>query len=128
MSADDPSTCQQGRGNRVGLTNDECSVQADLFKRLFGTVGYGYNNLLGDLREEFPQLQDVVYLDHAATTLYSRSQLQAAMNELNHQVFGNPHSQLGLMDSTPQCVEQLRWLTLEMCNASPEEYEVGHGP
>ena len=40
----------------------------------------------------FPQLQEVVYLDHAGATVPSKAQIDALSHSLLTQTFGNPHS------------------------------------
>jgi hypothetical protein len=100
------------------------------FEQQFNSLGYASYSVPGGLQElrssNFPQLQDLTYLDHAAATLYSVQQLAAAHAELSQQLFANPHSQLGSgLDATPAAVDRLRLLTLRMLNAPADEYEVG---
>ncbi len=61
-----------------------------------------------------------MYLDHAGATLYSERQLQHVYSDLAHAVHTNPHSSEGMA----ACVEQARRDTLQLLNASEEEYEV----
>ena len=52
------------------------------------------NGFLGSLQEqEYPQLKDSVYLDHAGATLPSQYILQAFTKDLSSQLYSNPHSQ-----------------------------------
>lgn len=112
--------------------SDKASIaeqEAD-FSANYGHLGYGYSNKFQTLRSEhFPQLSGgVVYLDHAAATLYSAEQLLSANAELSKHLFANPHTQLGAeLDSTATAIEQLRQMTLSMLNASADEYEVSDG-
>jgi hypothetical protein len=103
--------------------------QRAAFEQQFHSLGYACYAVPGGLQDwrssQFPQLQNLTYLDHAAATLYSVQQLAAAHAELSQQLFANPHSQLGSgLDATPAAVEQLRLLTLHMLNAPADEYEV----
>lgn len=47
---------------------------------------------LEQLAKEFPQVEDTVYLDHAAATLYSRSQVEGVARDLATSLPTNPHS------------------------------------
>lgn len=88
--------------------------------------GYGYGGKLDALHkgDQFPQLRGLVYLDHAAATPYTAGQVHASSSELTGRLFANPHSHLGPWDATQEAVQELRTLTLEMCNASGRDYEV----
>ena len=44
------------------------------------------------LATEFPQVEGLTYLDHAASTLYSKSQVEAVSRELTSTLVANPHS------------------------------------
>ncbi|KAK9822750.1 hypothetical protein WJX74_003955 [Apatococcus lobatus] len=76
---------------------------------------------------EFPQLQGQIFLDHAGSTLASATQMAAAMQDMTHHLYTNPHSQHGLAEEgigAAKAVQQARQLTLDMCQASAEDYEV----
>lgn len=96
------------------------------FVQQYSHLGYGYTGRIDELRAtQFPQLQIVTYLDHAAATLYSLQQLADATRELSQHLFANPHSQLGHdVDQTSSAIDDLRSLTLQMLKAPAEEYEV----
>eukprot|EP00775_Hariotina_reticulata_P009146 gene9146-9314_t len=95
------------------------------FVQQYSHLGYGYTGRIDELRAtQFPQLQNVTYLDHAAATLYSLQQLADATQELSQHLFANPHSQLGHdVDHTSSAIDNLRALTLQMLKAPAEEYE-----
>jgi len=105
--------------------------QATRFASAFALHGYGYcqpassSQSVHYSKTEFPQLQDITYLDHAATTLASKQQLQEAQSELLQHLLANPHSQLPAgLDHSAVAIEELRLLTLNMLNAPADEYEV----
>lgn len=75
---------------------------------------YGYDGSLEALRSEFPKLASTVYLDHAATTLYSSRQLQCVFDDLSSNLYGNPHSQLSGLDCSNSKAEELKALTLQV--------------
>ena len=41
------------------------------------------------LKDEFPQLSDVTYLDHAGATLFSKTQIESVTAELRENLFFN---------------------------------------
>jgi selenocysteine lyase/cysteine desulfurase len=87
-------------------------------------LGFGYNGQLDQLRsEQFRHIGSTTYLDHAAATLYSSKQLQLATEELLQQLFVNPHSQQHAYNATAAAIDELRHLTLRMCNARADQYE-----
>lgn len=68
---------------------------------------------------------DCTYVDHAGATLYARSQLGGAFQELSAGVFGNPHSHHGPSapeHSTAGKVARVRRQVLGFFNASEDEY------
>merc|ERR1711892_362623 len=75
------------------------------------------------LKDEFPQLSDVTYLDHAGATLFSKSQLKSVTAELRENLFFNPHT-AGTKNKSTKAVAEVRSLVLRHMNADPEEYSV----
>lgn len=69
-------------------------------------------------------LTGVTYLDHAGTTLYSQSQLQAYHKELSTSLFGNPHSHSESSQLTSTVVEETRDLILSHFNTDSDTYSV----
>ena len=63
-----------------------------------------------------------VYLDYTGGGLYAQSQLQAHLDLLNNNVFGNPHSNNPTSLAMTELVEQARAYVLKYFNASPDEY------
>ena len=70
--------------------------------------------------EEFPQLGDKIYLDHAGATLYTRTQIEAVREELLVQLVGNPHSS----PDNVEVVEEARNLVLQHFNTDNQQYDV----
>ncbi|KAL5344021.1 pyridoxal phosphate-dependent transferase [Aspergillus crustosus] len=59
-----------------------------------------YNKRIEDIRDiEYPTLKDVIYLDHAGSTIYARSLIESYAEDLQNNLYGNPHS-----DNTPSRV------------------------
>jgi hypothetical protein len=86
---------------------------------------YGYGGRLdGILACEFQRLQGQVYLDHAGAGLYSEVELEASYQQLKSQLFTNPHSQALPGNPSTEAMARLRTLTLQLCNASGQEYQV----
>ncbi|ESO86189.1 hypothetical protein LOTGIDRAFT_235545 [Lottia gigantea] len=65
-----------------------------------------------------------VYLDHAATTLYSKRQIQAYQEDLLSHVYGNPHSRCPSSQLTADSIEQIRFRILRFFNTNSKEYSV----
>ncbi len=65
-----------------------------------------------------------VYLDYTGGGLYGESQLDAHMELLRENVFGNPHSLNPSSLAATELVERTRAAVLDHFNASPEEYTV----
>lgn len=79
------------------------------------------------LREQgYQRLDDLghIYLDYTGGGLYAESQLDAHMQMLKNNVFGNPHSSNPTSHAMTQLDEQARAYILEYFNAPPEEYVV----
>ncbi|KAF2750118.1 PLP-dependent transferase [Sporormia fimetaria CBS 119925] len=85
-----------------------------------------YDRLVEWFRErEYPMLQGVTYLDHAGTTVPSRT----LMNTFNHQMQSillcNPHSSSSSQpNAAQQIVEHTRSKVLNMFGANPDHFDV----
>ncbi|KAG7172880.1 Molybdenum cofactor sulfurase-like, partial [Homarus americanus] len=64
------------------------------------------------------------YLDHAAATLYSDSQIKDTLSELQSSLLGNPHSRHFPSDTSTQLIESVRQRILEHFNTTAVEYDV----
>lgn len=73
---------------------------------------------------EFPQLKESVYVDHAGTTLYSKSQIEAHHKELLSNLYGNPHSRSQSSQLTTDAIDQIRYRVLQLFNTTSDEYTV----
>ncbi|GMF25310.1 unnamed protein product [Phytophthora lilii] len=93
-----------------------------------GAYGYGRGQAalrIDEMRaNDFPQMRGSVYLDHAGATMYSKTQLDAAFQELQSGLFTNPHSAAGdaNAESTTARIESVRRQVLAFFSASEEEY------
>lgn len=63
-------------------------------------------------------------MDHAATTLYCRSQLDAYYKELSTTLYGNPHSHNESSELTSSIIEESRDLVLKHFNTDRDSYSV----
>ncbi|KAF8477551.1 pyridoxal phosphate-dependent transferase [Kalaharituber pfeilii] len=88
-------------------------------------VQNGYNAAVDKLRaKEYPQLEDVTYLDHAGTTIYASSLIRQISDDLLSNLYGNPHSQSPSSQLTSKRIRDTRLKVLRLFNASPEEYDI----
>lgn len=88
-------------------------------------TGYGYGGRITNIRDkEFPNLQDIVYLDHTGSTLYAKSQLQRYHENLLKNIYGNPHSSCLSSELTSQMIDDVRQQVLSFFNTSSDEYHV----
>ncbi|MGE5138868.1 MAG: aminotransferase class V-fold PLP-dependent enzyme [Rudaea sp.] len=88
---------------------------------------FASTRLLDELRvTEYGRLDRAghVYLDYTGGGLYAQSQLQAHMDLLRDNVFGNPHSSNPTSLSMTRLVERTRSRILQFFHASADEYEV----
>ncbi|KAL4805193.1 pyridoxal phosphate-dependent transferase [Aspergillus unguis] len=74
--------------------------------------------------EEYPALKEVTYLDHAGSTVYARSMIQAYAADLESNLYGNPHS-----DNTPSRisgarVDAIRIQLLKFFGADPSHFDL----
>ncbi|KAK1934443.1 Molybdenum cofactor sulfurase [Phytophthora citrophthora] len=92
-----------------------------------GAYGYGGHATLqidAMRANEFPHMRNSVYLDHAGATMYSKTQLDAAFQELQNGLFTNPHSATGNAhaESTTAKIDNVCRQVLGFFSASEEEY------
>ena len=109
-----PGWCQLDLHYEDGYLQSEYTINVrfvDFFKIQFMSVF---------LAEEFPQLQDKIYLDHAGATLYSGTQIDQVRQELMGQLMGNPHSSA----DNHEMVEEARSLVLQHFNTDNRQYDV----
>ncbi|KAK9764960.1 hypothetical protein K7432_007088 [Basidiobolus ranarum] len=86
---------------------------------------YGYSGKIDKIREqEYPQLKDQVYLDHAGATTYASSQIQRFTKDLTSNLYGNPHSQNPSSKLSSTRVERVRNRILKYFEVSGNDYTV----
>ncbi|KAL7815433.1 PLP-dependent transferase [Trichoderma aethiopicum] len=86
---------------------------------------YQYNSAVEDFRdEEYPMLQDSVYLDHAGSTLCSKSLMDAFAKEMTSVLYGNPHSGSSPSQRSSSQIDRVRIRLLDFFKADPEEYDL----
>ncbi|GAV05732.1 hypothetical protein RvY_15813 [Ramazzottius varieornatus] len=77
-----------------------------------------------DRDEEFPLLSENVYLDHAGSTLYARSQIDALCSQLQSNLFTNPHSGHLFSQNTAQEIAKVRNRILKFFHTDAAQYSV----
>ncbi|KAL7927395.1 PLP-dependent transferase [Trichoderma austrokoningii] len=84
-----------------------------------------YNSAVEAFRDqEYPMLRDSIYLDHAGTTLCSKSLMDSFAQEMTSVLYGNPHSgSLPSQQSTSK-IDEGRIRLLKFFKADPEQYEL----
>ncbi|KAF4958621.1 hypothetical protein FSARC_10978 [Fusarium sarcochroum] len=95
------------------------------FTRSGNSSIYGYNAAVEEFREtEYPMIQDSIYLDHAGTTLCSKSLMDSFAREMTTVLYGNPHSASPSSQQSTSRVEDARMNLLTFFGADPAEYDV----
>ncbi|EXJ65316.1 selenocysteine lyase [Cladophialophora yegresii CBS 114405] len=85
----------------------------------------GYITNIDDIRAaEYPQLKDTTYLDHAGTTLYTKTLIENYSREMTSNLFGNPHSASGSSQLSSRRIDDARLSVLRFFNADPDEFDV----
>ncbi|KAF3803420.1 Molybdenum cofactor sulfurase [Colletotrichum gloeosporioides] len=85
----------------------------------------GYNPRVEGFRDrEYPMLKDSIYLDHAGTTLYSKSLMDRFSADMMSNLFGNPHSASSPSQHTTSRIEDVRLRLLRFFNADPSEFDL----
>jgi len=64
------------------------------------------------------------YLDHAGTTLYAKSLMDAFSNDMMSSLLGNPHSASASSQLSTQRIDDIRLQSLQFFNASPDRFEI----
>lgn len=84
-----------------------------------------YNKTVEELRKhEYPMLKDAVYLDHAGTTIYSKSLMERYMADMMSNLYGNPHSASTSSQLSTSRIENTRLSVLQFFNADPADFDV----
>ncbi|XP_065053693.1 molybdenum cofactor sulfurase-like [Rhopilema esculentum] len=84
----------------------------------------GYNGTVEELREtEFSRLTGV-YLDNIGATLYSKSQIENHLSDLNNNLFGNPHSGSSCSQRSTDLIEEARNIVARHFNTTLEKHHV----
>ncbi|KAJ9300546.1 hypothetical protein DTO271G3_1710 [Paecilomyces variotii] len=85
----------------------------------------GYADDVDVLRDlEYPSLKETTYLDHAATTPYAKSLIEAFSRDLTGNLLGNPHSASLSSQLTTRRIEDIRLRMLQFFNADPEAFDL----
>ena len=65
-----------------------------------------------------------MYLDHAGTTLYSKSLMERFTADMMGNLFGNPHSASGSSQLSTNRIDDIRLKALRFFNADPDEFDL----
>ncbi|KAJ6043943.1 uncharacterized protein N7446_002139 [Penicillium canescens] len=85
----------------------------------------GYSVDVDIIREqEYPLLNETTYLDHAGTTPYAKSMIEAYSRDLSSNLFGNPHSISISSQISTQRTDDIRLRVLRFFNADPDEFDL----
>jgi len=85
----------------------------------------GYNHNVEALRDdEYPMLKDATYLDHAGTTLYSKSLMEKFMADMMSNLYGNPHSASPSSQLSTNRIEDIRLKVLQFFKANPALFDI----
>ncbi|KIL94685.1 hypothetical protein FAVG1_01616 [Fusarium avenaceum] len=86
---------------------------------------YRYNAAVEEFREaEYPMIKESIYLDHAGSTLCSKSLMDSFAREMTTVLHGNPHSASPSSQQSTSRVEDARMNLLTFFGADPAEYDV----
>ncbi|GKT54913.1 molybdenum cofactor sulfurase [Colletotrichum tofieldiae] len=102
-----------------------------------------YNSRVEEFRErEYPMLKGTfiylqswcvdmlttkpgsIYLDHAGSTIYSKSLIERFSTEMMSNLLGNPHSASSPSQFTTSRIENIRLKLLKFFNADPDEFDL----
>ncbi|KAH7364301.1 molybdenum cofactor sulfurase [Rhexocercosporidium sp. MPI-PUGE-AT-0058] len=84
-----------------------------------------YNYNVEEFREtEYPMLKGAIYLDHAGTTLYSKSLMEKFMSDMMSNLYGNPHSASPSSQLSTNRIEDTRLKVLQFFNADPSVFDI----
>ena len=73
---------------------------------------------------EYPMLKDSIYLDHAGTTLYSKTHMERFHRDMMANLYGNPHSASLSSQHSTQMVESVRLDLLRYLGADPDYFDL----
>ncbi|KAF9330474.1 hypothetical protein BG006_006554 [Podila minutissima] len=86
---------------------------------LQSTQSLGYNTNIEAIRkEQYPQIKDAIYLDHAGATLPSQHHLQKFSSNLASNLYANPHSKSPSSQASSARVDSARRKVLDHFRAS----------
>ncbi|KAH0144169.1 PLP-dependent transferase, partial [Aureobasidium melanogenum] len=84
-----------------------------------------YDAYIEHMRQtEYPMLKDATYLDHAGTTLYSKSLLEAFTADMLGNLYGNPHSASQASQRSTNQVQDVRLQLLRFFDANPDDFDL----
>jgi len=92
-----------------GMTNIQC-LEVPFF---LATVCRCLRNSIGN-----------IYLDHAGTSLYARSLMDAFSKDMMGSLLGNPHSASASSQLSTERIDDIRLQLLQFFNASPDHFDI----
>ncbi|KAF2209845.1 hypothetical protein CERZMDRAFT_69689 [Cercospora zeae-maydis SCOH1-5] len=85
-----------------------------------------YDAYIEDMRKtEYPMLESgALYLDHAGTTLYSKTHLDRFHADMLANLYGNPHSASASSQRSTLEIENVRYDVLRLFDADPDVFDL----
>ncbi|SMQ52560.1 unnamed protein product [Zymoseptoria tritici ST99CH_1A5] len=84
-----------------------------------------YDAYISQMREaEYPMLKGSLYLDHAGTTLYSKTLMDRFHADMMANLYGNPHSGAPSSQRSTAEIEAVRIQALEYFGADPDDFDL----
>ncbi|KAH0086112.1 PLP-dependent transferase, partial [Aureobasidium melanogenum] len=77
-----------------------------------------------DRKGDYPQFENVIYLDSAGTPPYSQELIERVHEDLRHRRYANPHSNSGPAQAIANDIQSVRKQVLKFFGASTEDWDV----
>ena len=119
MIAEDSAAREQKLDKITMAYNDRIEGSRSLEYPMLHSTTWG-----GMLKDVTDSYLDTTYLDHAGTTLYSRSLIDSYSRDLRSNLLGNPHSASSSSQLSAKRIEDVRHRVLRLFNASADAFDI----
>ncbi|KAK3355863.1 PLP-dependent transferase [Neurospora tetraspora] len=75
-------------------------------------------------KEEYPHMNNGIYLDHSGTTIYAQSTVKLFAQKMSANLYGNPHSANEPAKFSGDMVDSVREKTLRFLGADPRHFDL----
>ncbi|KAK1776578.1 pyridoxal phosphate-dependent transferase [Copromyces sp. CBS 386.78] len=75
-------------------------------------------------KEEYPHMNNGIYLDHSGTTIYAGSTVKRFAHKMSSNLYGNPHSANEPAKFSGDMVDSVREKTLRFLGADPRHFDL----